>query len=173
MNEHAPINETHELHKEIKAAQALRASLETLTDDEDTIRDTLEGETSLHELIAQVLASMDDDQLIVDGCNERISDLQERRTRVKNRIEAKRTMILQAMSIGDVKTIEAPLATASVKNVPPSVVVNDEAEIPADFWTPQDPKLDKKSLLAALKDKQTIPGATLSNGGTTLSIRRK
>ena len=42
----------------------------------------------------------------------------------------------------------------------------------ADFWVRQDPKLDKRALLAALRDGP-VAGAALSNGGSTVSIRSK
>jgi len=50
--------------------------------------------------------------------------------------------------------------------------VVDEGEIPEEFFVEQAPKLDRKSLLASLKDGP-IDGATLSNGALTLQIRTK
>lgn len=164
---------THELHREMKAAQAIKAAVLAMTDDEDAIRDTLEGETNLHELVRRVLLSIDDDQLIVDGCKARIEDLAARKSRVASRIEAKRTMIEQAMAIAELKTIETDVATATLGKRPRSVVVTNEAEIPAAYWKQQDPTLDKKALADALKNNEAIPGAELSNGGSTLTIRRR
>ena len=48
-----------------------------------------------------------------------------------------------------------------------------EALIPAKFWKPQDPKLDRAAVAEALKAGETVPGASLSNGGLSLSIRVK
>ena len=50
-------------------------------------------------------------------------------------------------------------------------MVTDEAAVPEPFWRPQPPKLDRRALAEALKTGQSIPGATLSNGGTTLSLK--
>jgi Siphovirus Gp157 len=52
-------------------------------------------------------------------------------------------------------------------------LILDEAILPAKFWKAQDPKLDKKAVLDALKAKEDVPGASLSNGGETISIRVK
>ena len=167
------MNDQHRLHNEINAATAIKDSILKLTDDDDVIRDTLEGETSLHELIGAVLESIDDDQLIVDGCKSRVKDLTERKQRIDKRISAKKTMIEQAMIIAELPSIETPVATASIKKVPPKVIISEEAEIPTDYWKSPDPVLDKKALGQALKDGLEVPGATLSNGGVTLALRRK
>ena len=163
----------NKLHREMNAAKAIKDGLQSITDDEDAIRDTLEGETNLHELIGSVLESIDDDQIIVDGCAARIADLQSRKARVVARIDAKKAMIEQALIIAELKSIETVVATASLRRVPPSVVISEESDIPAEYWKPQEPKLDKKALKAALDEKTIVPGCSLSNGGVTLSLRRK
>ncbi|MGE0857439.1 MAG: siphovirus Gp157 family protein [Hyphomicrobiaceae bacterium] len=47
------------------------------------------------------------------------------------------------------------------------------SRIPSEFWKPQPPRLDKKVVLDALKAGAVVPGAELSNGGETLSMRVK
>lgn len=164
---------THELNKQINAASVLRAGIEKLTDDSDTIRDTIEGETSLREAVRATLLSIEEDQLMVDGLVARIADLIERRDRFKDRIEAKRALIEQALEIGETPSLETDLGTVSLRSVPPSVIVTDEAAVPSQFWRPALPTLDKKALLAALNSGLPIPGATLSNGGRSMTLRRK
>jgi hypothetical protein len=51
--------------------------------------------------------------------------------------------------------------------------VVDEREIPEPFWRPQPPKLDRKALLAALNAGQTVLGASLGNGSTTITVRTR
>jgi hypothetical protein len=63
------------------------------------------------------------------------------------------------------------IATLTRKPVPPKVQILDEAAIPSQFWKRADPALDKKAIGDALKAKQDVPGATLSNGGETISLR--
>jgi len=59
-----------------------------------------------------------------------------------------------------------------MKAVPQKLIVTDESQIPTRFFKPQPPKLDRKELLDALKIGETVPGADMSNGGTTIQIRR-
>ena len=69
------------------------------------------------------------------------------------------------------RKLELPTATLSIKAVPAKAEITDEALLPSKFFKAQDPKLDKKAVLDALKAKEDVPGAVLSNGGETLSIR--
>lgn len=167
-------DEEHKLHRQMKAAIALKHSLrETLGDDDEAMRDMIEGETDLHEMIERVVLSMDEDAMLVTGLASRIDELNERKRRIENRIGSKRAMIEQAMVIGEVERLERPTFTLSLRKVPPKAEVSEESLIPAAYWEAQPPKLDKKALLAALKGGTQIPGATLSNGGIALQIRTK
>lgn len=158
------------LHNEIQAAKALRETLSDILDDEDALRDTIEGETNLHEVIARVISSLDDDAALVAAINDQISRHQHRRDRVKSRLEAKRQSIAQAMLIGEIKTLETASGTATIKNTPKKLIVTEESDIPTAYWKTE-PKLNRKGLLDALKDGANVPGATLSNGGQTIQIR--
>jgi hypothetical protein len=141
--------------------------------DEQTLRDTLEGISSLPEAVAAVVRSYLDDLTIAAALGMRIGDMQERLSRIEARVEKKRATITAVMERGDLKKLEQPDFTAILRAVPPGLVVADEALIPSDYWRPQAPKLDKRVLLAALNAGQAIPGAGLGNGGTTLSVRTK
>lgn len=58
-----------------------------------------------------------------------------------------------------------PEFTASLRPVPPGLVVTDESLIPDTYWVPQPPKLSRQEVLAALKAGTSVSGAALSNGG--------
>jgi hypothetical protein len=66
-----------------------------------------------------------------------------------------------------------PDFTMSLRAQPPKLLVTEESTIPEEFWRPQAPKLERKALLAALKAGAIVPGATLDNGGVTISVRTK
>lgn len=161
-----------QLQRETEAARVLRAQLADLAgDDPDAIRDTLEGETNLHELIAKVIADVAADAAHVKGIEAHIAEMEARKERLKLRMQTARAAILNAMAIGEIKKLELPIATLSRKPVPPSVQIIDEALIPSEFWKRSDPRLDKKAIAEALKEKREVPGAMLSNGGETLAVR--
>ena len=141
--------------------------------DEETLRDTLEGLSSLPEMLACALRSYLDDIALAAALGIRINDMQERISRFEQRAEKKRALITSVMERADLKKLAEPDFTVSVRATPPSLTVNDETEIPHDFWKPQAPKLDRQGLTAALRRGQSVPGAVLSNGHATISVRTR
>ena len=162
---------THDLSREMRAAKAIKAGIEDLTDDTDAIRDTLEGETQLHELISDVISSIGDDNALLDAIGDRIDNLKVRKERFKHRIEQKKAMIYQAMTIADLPKIETETATVSKRKIARKAVVTDESMIPTEFFDQGKPKLNRTRLNNALKEKRDIAGAELDNGGETIAIR--
>jgi hypothetical protein len=53
------------------------------------------------------------------------------------------------------------------------LVVIDEAAIPASYWVPQKPRLDRQALSSDLKRDISIPGVCLKNPEPILSVRVK
>ena len=162
----------HKLHREMKAVAALKESLKEFDDDE-LLHDSIEGETNLFELIDKLLAGMDEDRTLILGVEARAAELDERKNRLKHRIERRRAMVEQAMVLAEAKSLERPTMTLSLRNTPPKLHVEDEALIPSDFWKSQAPTLDKKKLTGTLKDGDKVPGASLTNGGVSLQVRTK
>ena len=60
-----------------------------------------------------------------------------------------------------------------MRDVKPAPIVSDEASIPTEFWKAQDPKLDLTAIREAVSNGKTIPGVTMTNGTTSLQIRRQ
>lgn len=158
--------------KEINAATAIKQGIAALTDDADAIRDTLEGETNLDAIIRALVVSIDEDKILIDGCTNRIDELRDRKARFEARVDAKRALIAQAMELAEWKKRELDIGTVSLTKGVPQLRVVNEADIPPEFWIVGEPKLDKKAVLAALRDKQNIPGAQLSNAAPSLTIRK-
>ena len=141
--------------------------------DEETLRDTLEGLSSLPEMLACVLRSYLDDIALAAALGIRINDMQERISRFEQRAEKKRALITSVMERADLKKLAEPDFTVSFRTTAPSLVITAEGEIPQDFWKPQPPKLDRQGLTAALRGGRSVPGAVLSNGQATISVRTR
>lgn len=154
--------------------QAVAAAdlIEAIRSDDETLnRDMIEGETDFFEAVEVALHEIGECEIQAAGLSDHIKRLNDRLSRVKSRSEKLRGLIDQAFQIADVKAHKFPTATITQKAVPQQLIVEDEASIPSTFYTPQPPKLDKKALKEAVKSG-SIPGARLSNGGTTIQIRR-
>ena len=142
-------------------------------DDPALILDMIEGETDLAEACCVVLEETMEDDTLLAGLEDKISELEARKSRVERSIDTRRNIILMAMEKAGLQTIKGPLATLTVREVPRKTIVTDEALIPAKFWKPSDPRLDRAALGDALKGGEQVPGAELSNTGVSLSVRVK
>ena len=141
--------------------------------DEETLRDTLEGITDLHEMIAAVIRSALVDEALQAGLRTRLEEMRRRLERLEERGAKKRLLALEAMCEVGLKKLEQPDFTASARAGSPPLIVVSEGLIPEDYWLPQPPKLDRQSLLAALKRGDQAPGAELGNPKPTLAVRTK
>jgi hypothetical protein len=141
--------------------------------DDETLADTLEGITDLHEIIAAIIRSALVDEALHGGLRSRLEDMKTRLARLEERGAKKRQLALDAMSEVGLRKLEQPDFTASARAGSPSLVVIAEDAIPSSYWVPQPPKLDRQSLLAELKRGGEVPGTQLSNPRPTLSVRTK
>ena len=166
---------TLKLTSELQYYQRVRERLlEHLPEaDEETVRDTLEGITDLHEIIAAVIRSALVDEALQTGLRTRIEDMRRRLARLAERGFKKRQLALEAMKEAGLKKLEQPDFTASARAGSPPLIVVSQGVIPEDYWLPQPPKLDRQSLLAALKQGHQVPGAELGNPKPTLAVRTK
>ncbi len=141
--------------------------------DDQAIRDTLEGETDLHEMIAAVIRSALVDDALSTGLRGRLNDMKERLKRLEERGAKKRQLALEAMNEVGLNKLQQPDFTASTRPGSPSLVVTTEGAVPSPYWVPQPPKLDRQALLGALKRGTDIPGAQLNNPKPVLVVRTK
>jgi hypothetical protein len=197
----APASEERILHLEMEAARTLVAQLNEagLSDDSQLLADTIEGETNIETAIGKVVESIIlEDNVALEGISRAETFLKDRKSRVEDRIERKKAMILTAMQIAELKTVKTPLATITKKLTAAKVIVTDESLIPTEFFKTPEPVLDKKLLNDRVKarallideamqvkddaDRKTklamieatsppIPGAELSNGSATIQLR--
>ena len=141
--------------------------------DDETIRDTLEGITDLHEMIAAVIRSALVDEALHAGLRFRLDDMRQRLSRLEVRAAKKRQLALEAMSEVGFTKLEQPDFTASARAGSPALIVIAEDKIPNAYWLPQPPKLDRQTILGELKRGAEIPGAQLSNPQPVLMVRTK
>ena len=141
--------------------------------DSETLSDTLEGITSLHEIIAAVIRSALVDEALHGGLRSRLDDMKLRLGRIEERGAKKRQLALEAMTDVSLTKLEQPDFTASTRSGSPSLIVTSEQFIPGAYWLPQPPKLDRQGILGELKRGSTVPGAQLSNPCPVLTVRTK
>lgn len=166
------------LHLDI---QALRSRIGSLRDqfpevfegdDDQFLADVLEGESSFHEVMGKLVRHRSYDRALADGVKSAIADLAERRKRFETRAEKASDLMAMLMAEAGVKSLVLPDGTVSLRDGVPKVTITDETAIPKDYQ-----KItvapDKTAIKEALKAGKAVPGAELSNGAQTISVRTK
>src|SRR5258708_5799469 len=143
--------------------------------DEELLATAVEGETNLTECVVHVLRSAEDDRTLSAALHIRIAELEERKDRLDRGIERKREIAVAAMERFSLRKVTAPDFTATLTPSPVKVIIIEQSLIPESYMRqkpPPPPEPDKNLIRAALQDGQTIPGATLSNPGHHVHVRR-
>ncbi len=141
--------------------------------DEQTLADTVEGLTDLHEILGELIRAALADEALASGLKTRIAEMEGRLARLQDRSAKRRQIAKEVMTELDIKKLQAPDFTASIRPGIASLVVINENEIPSIYWEPRDPKLDRAGLIADLKQGTDVAGATLSNPEPVLNVRTR
>ncbi|MGB9296496.1 MAG: siphovirus Gp157 family protein [Pseudolabrys sp.] len=139
--------------------------------DEQTLADTVEGLTDLHQIVAAIVRAALADEALATGLKGRIAEMQDRLDRLQDCAAKRRQIAKDVMVELDLKKITAPDFTVSVRPGMPALLVLDEAAVPSIYWQPRDPRLDRQGLLNDLKEGADITGVALSNPEPVLSVR--
>lgn len=148
---------------------ALFAEVPELSTDEEFKVDVLEGQTDAIEALDWLVAQIRNAGTIQDAIDLRIKDLDKRKDRFEMREKAYRRLALQIMEAADLRKLQLPEATLSVRPAQPHVVLVHPDLIPPEYWrVKKEPNLS--AIKAALKAGTLIHGAALSNQVDTLFI---
>jgi hypothetical protein len=151
-----------------------RAAADTLAEldlDEQTVADTLEsisGDLTVKSqnvafVIRNIEASVEQIGVAVEHMKARAQALEKRAERI-------REYLLMNMLTAGVQKIECPYFKLAVCENPPKVIVDDEKQVPANYFTdpapppPPVPKLDKALVKKAIQDGFDVPGCRLERG---------
>jgi hypothetical protein len=139
--------------------------------DEQTLADTVEGLTDLHEIVVAIVRAGPGRRSSGNGAQGRIAEMQDRLDRLQDRAAKRRQIAKDLMVELDLKKITAPDFTVSIRPGMPALLVLDEVAVPSIYWEPREPRLNRQELLNELKGGADIEGITLSNPEPVLSVR--
>ena len=139
--------------------------------DEQTLADTVEGLTDLHEIVTAIIRSALADEALATGLKSRIAEMQGRMDRLEDRASKRRQIAKDVMVELDLKKITAPDFSVSIRPGLSSLMVIDESAVPSIYWQPSAPRLKRQELLSELKGGAEVEGVALSNPEPVLSIR--
>ena len=154
----------------MREVNALMAEFPQLADDEELMRDMLEGNTRFDRIMDRLLSDMRDNETLAEASSQRIGKIRARQTRLTHRAQFLRGLMHRLLTLTGLKSVALAEAKISVVNSPEKVIITDENAIPDEFMEiTREP--NKTAIKNAIKSGQIIPGATMSNGGTTISVR--
>ena len=133
----------------------------------------MRGLTDLHEIVQAVIRAALSDEALILGLKCRISDMQGRLDRLQDRASKRRQIAKDVMVELDLKKLNAPDFTASIREGIPSLMVINEDAVPSIYWQPSEPRLNRQELAYELKQGAEIAGVTLSNPEPVLSVRTR
>jgi len=150
--------------------QALLNEHPELIGDEELKIDMLQGSTDFYELVEKIHRNIMENTALLHGLHELVDGLNKRKTALGSRIDFQRALIKRLMEAADQRSIDLPAAKISLGKSPAKVIITDESAIPDEFVrVKREP--NKTAIKEALVGGKDVPGATLSNGGTSLTIR--
>jgi hypothetical protein len=133
--------------------------------DEEVFQDTLsslsEAIEDKAENIAKLIRCLESDGKAIKEEEQRLLD---RRKTIENRISGLKEYLQNQMEVAGLDKVKRATVTISIQANPPSVNVIDESLIPSTYMLPQPPKIDKKSILSALKNGEEIFGVEITQG---------
>lgn len=166
---------SHPIHIELLKHTSIRAQLlEAFPDlDARTLLDTLEGTSDLTEMLSGIARAFLEDRSTVSALKQRLDDMRARLSRLETAAERKRGLIAEVMERAEIRKLSEPDFTLSLRDMPPGLQIINESEIPPGYWQPQPARLDRQTILASLMAGHSVPGAALSNGPRSISVRTR
>lgn len=148
----------------------LLAEYPELSDDDALRADMIEGSTSAPEFLSMLVNLIGDTNSQVVAIDERKKELDRRQARFELRKEAYRVFVRRVMDAAELRKLELPEATLSIKAGPRAVVITNEAAIPQEFMRIK-VEPDKAKIKQAINDGGFVLGAEMSNSQDVLQIR--
>ena len=163
MNIHNTIHDTKQL------AQWVR---DQFGDDDELLADMLEGETNAFEALDTLLEREAVIRSHITAMKARKQEVADRLATLEVRQKNGRTIMGKLLEAMQSRKVERAEGTVSFRAVAPSVIDGPVSTLP-DRLTKTEVKPDKAAIKEALQAGEEIPGWAMSNGGETISVRRK
>lgn len=150
----------------------LRQNAGDLEGDDDAWLMTLESETGLVELADKLIDRERECAAMAGGIASRIAELENRQARFVDQSKRIRNVLLALMQAANVRKLERPEATVSIRAGGEKLVIPDETAVP-EQWTRVRREADKQRIKAALAGGLSVNWAAIERSPETIAVRTK
>ena len=185
-------------HAQVLELQAGLAHLQSICgDDPELLADMIEGELSVESFLSKLIAMITEDEADALGLKLYRDKISNRKKRLEERARRLRVLLASLVNSLPSRRFRNELASVRVFDIDPSVIVEEEADIPVKFWKQPEPVIDlpairkhlneRRRLLDRLSDCATpeeraqrlteidglfpdVPGCRLDNGDLSVAI---
>lgn len=90
--------------------------------------------------------------------------LSRRRRTIQNKLEGLKNYLQHEMTLANLRKISGVVSIRIQTNSRGSVIIDNEKAIPAEYWIPQHPVLDKAVIYDRIKAGESVPGCHVETG---------
>lgn len=108
--------------------------------------------------VAMVIRNMETTAEAIEAAEKEMAS---RRKSIERKIEWMKNYLLQNMERTGISKIESPYFVISLRDNPESLIVESDADIPAEYWKQQEPTLDKAGLKKDIQLGLIVDGCRL------------
>jgi hypothetical protein len=141
-------------------------------DDEDTFLDTLDGETDAMDILGKLIQQDQELKVQEKACRELAVEYLKRSSKLSDRKDATRQVMLQLLEAMGQKKVPHALATVSITKPRWSVEITDEAQVPSQLKITTT-KPDIQAIKKILDAGEPVPGARPKVGNQSINVRLK
>lgn len=147
------------MSKLYELAEEYNELLEMMEDDSvdmEVLRDTLEGVEGEIEIkaenLAKIIKELDGTATMIET---EINRLKAKKDAISNNAKSAKKYLESVMIATGKKKFKTDLFGFSIQKNPPSLVIDQEEDIPDEYWVAQKPKLDNTALKKWLKENKS------------------
>lgn len=141
-------------------------------DDDQLLADMLEAETDLDAALDMLIAREAEVEAMTSAIDVMLHNLRARKDRLGASKDAGRAAMQKLVEAAGVRKVERPAGTVSISKVAPRVIGDDVDALP-DSLVRLTRAPNKTAIKEALQAGDDLPGWHLSNGGETVTVRRR
>lgn len=152
--------------------ERLKAAFQ-LDDEDQTLIDTLGGESDFAELCAEAIRVALDREAMANAVDARISQYTARRQRHLDAARKIRALVAEAMMDAGERKITTPDLTILIREGRPELLIDESKLWPEYYATTTIRKVDKAGIRAAIDQGLVPDGVQFGNASPVLTVRTK